>query len=138
MTADSFNVTAPSGWYTDPHAPEFERYFDGESWTEQRRWAAPRPWTAAEYLDRDDEPRADTHKPPTYFLWAALITLIGFWPLGIPALWNAVQVNPAWARGDEDIAYDRSEKARRWVLLATIGSIIFTFFVLLNRDLAGS
>jgi Domain of unknown function (DUF4352)/Protein of unknown function (DUF2510) len=30
-------VTAPAGWYPDPHGAGRQRYFDGESWTEHRQ-----------------------------------------------------------------------------------------------------
>ncbi len=28
---------APSGWYPDPHGPDFERWWDGKTWTDHRR-----------------------------------------------------------------------------------------------------
>jgi hypothetical protein len=34
----------PSGWYSDPEHPEYDRYWDGDAWTlERRKKAAPPP-----------------------------------------------------------------------------------------------
>ncbi len=30
-------VPVPPGWYPDPHAPEIQRFWDGQSWTDHRR-----------------------------------------------------------------------------------------------------
>lgn len=35
VTVDKALMTAPAGWYPDPHAPHINRWWDGQAWTAQ-------------------------------------------------------------------------------------------------------
>lgn len=63
----------PAGWYPDPQAPNFERWWDGERWTEHSSSLAPA---------RAPEPsHSVTSRPKPRHLWArafGIVTLTGF------------------------------------------------------------
>ncbi|MEU4039658.1 CD225/dispanin family protein [Streptomyces collinus] len=63
--------------------------------------------------------RPPGHQPKGHLVWA-IVSLILFWPLGIPALYFAAQVKSKYAGGDYAGALDSSAKARLFSLLATI------------------
>lgn len=58
---------------------------------------------------------------PNNYLGLAIACIIFCWPLGIPAIINAVKVNSLWDSGKQAEAFAASEKARK---NATIGLII--------------
>jgi hypothetical protein len=59
-------------------------------------------------------------RPPSHFTWA-LVSLVFFcWPLAIPAIVSANQVNPRWAAGDIAGAQAASNSAQNWAMAATI------------------
>ena len=69
------------------------------------------PTVVLDVAQWDAEPAAE---PPPSNLVLALVGLLLFWPLGIPALVQAARVNPQWSAGEEDAAREASERARRW------------------------
>lgn len=74
--------------------------------------------------------------PPTYLIWSILVTLFCCWPLGIPAIINASQVESAYNKGEIELAKKRSKNALNYLIasaiigvvasLAYLGMIIFS------------
>ena len=67
--------------------------------------------------------------PPNYLVWA-IISVFLCWPLAIPAIVFASQVNTKWSQGDVAGAHEASGKAKKFALWATI-----LFAVLLVLDI---
>lgn len=62
--------------------------------------------------------------PPNHLVWA-IISVFLCWPLAIPAIVFATQVNSKWSQGDVVGAQEASSKARKWALWATIAGIVY-------------
>jgi len=62
--------------------------------------------------------------PPPNNLVLAIISLLCCWPIGIPAVIFAAQVNGKWAQGDQQGALDASAKARRFAVIALVLGIV--------------
>ena len=54
-----------------------------------------------------------------YMVWSILSVLM-FWPTGIPAVLNAIKVNSAKGSGDLALAQDASARAKKWCKISTI------------------
>ena len=52
-------------------------------------------------------------------VWSILSVLM-FWPTGIPAVVNAIKVNSAKSSGDLALAQDASDRAKKWCKISTI------------------
>ena len=64
---------------------------------------------------------------PASNLVLAIIGLVLFFPLGIPALIKAIRVNTLWAQGQHEEALVQANSARRFGLLAIIiGAVLMT------------
>lgn len=64
---------------------------------------------------------------PVSNLVFAIIGLVMFFPLGIPALIKAIRVNGLWAQGQHEEAIAQSNSARKLGLIAIIiGAVLFT------------
>ena len=67
--------------------------------------------------------------PPNYLVWA-IISVFLCWPLAIPAIVFAAQVNTKWSQGDVAGAHDASGKAKTFALWATIlGAIGLVIYI---------
>ena len=67
--------------------------------------------------------------PPNYLVWA-IISVFLCWPLAIPAIVFAAQVNTKWSQGDVAGAHDSSRKAKTFALWATIlGGIFLVLYI---------
>ena len=64
-------------------------------------------------------------EPPGNHLVWAIISLLLCWPLGIPAIVFATQVNTKWSQGDVAGAHEAAGKAKTFALWATIIGAIF-------------
>ncbi len=64
--------------------------------------------------------------PPPNNLVLAILGLLCCWPIGIPAVVFAAQVNGKWASGDHAGAVDASAKAKKFGMIALILGIIVT------------
>ncbi|MFN8044695.1 MAG: CD225/dispanin family protein [Dermatophilaceae bacterium] len=64
--------------------------------------------------------------PPPNNLVLAILGLLCCWPLGIPAVVFAAQVNGKWASGDHAGAVDASAKAKKFGMIALILGIVVT------------
>lgn len=63
--------------------------------------------------------------PPNYLAWA-IISVFLCWPLAIPAIVFATQVNTKWTVGDVAGAHEASRKAKTFALWATIvGAVLW-------------
>jgi uncharacterized membrane protein HdeD (DUF308 family) len=67
--------------------------------------------------------------PPTYLVWAILVTLFCFLPTGIVAIVFASQVGTKWAAGDAAGAVDSSNKAKTWSIVSAVVGIVFGLVV---------
>lgn len=67
------------------------------------------------------------NEQPSNNLVFAIIGLVMFFPLGIPALIKAIRVNGLWAQGQHEEAIAQSNSARKLGLIAIIiGAVLFT------------
>lgn len=63
-----------------------------------------------------------------HLVWA-IVSIFLFWPTAIPAILNAIKVNPALAQNDISAAEEASAKAKKWCKVTTI---IFAVIVVLS------
>lgn len=71
------------------------------------------------------------YPPPNYLVWAILATIFCCWPLGIPAIVFACQVNSKHESGDFSGAHDASKKAKMFSLLSTCGGLLIWLLTVL-------
>jgi ABC-type dipeptide/oligopeptide/nickel transport system permease component len=64
--------------------------------------------------------------PPPNNLVLAILGLLCCWPIGIPAVVFAAQVNGKWASGDHAGAVDASAKAKKFAIIALVLGIVAT------------
>lgn len=64
--------------------------------------------------------------PPNNNLVLAILGLLCCWPLGIPAVVFAAQVNGKWASGDHAGAVEAAAKAKKFGMIALVLGIIVT------------
>jgi len=62
--------------------------------------------------------------PPPNNLVLAIISLLCCWPIGIPAVIFAAQVNGKWASGDQAGAVEASAKAKKFAIIALVLGIV--------------
>lgn len=73
-----------------------------------------------------------TPPPPNYLVWA-IISVFLCWPLAIPAIIFATQVNTKAAQGDAAGAAESSRKAKQFALWATIlGGVAIVIAIIAN------
>lgn len=63
--------------------------------------------------------------PPTYVVWAVLVTIFCCWILGIPAIINATGVQSAFLRGDYELAKRRSKNALMFTIIGAVAGFLF-------------
>ena len=63
-------------------------------------------------------------KPPNYLVWSILATICCCWPLGIPAIIFAAQVDRRFNDGNYEGAVDASNKAKLFSWLALAGGLL--------------
>lgn len=70
-----------------------------------------------------------TPPPNSYMVWAILTTILCCLPFGIVAIVYASKVDNLWYSGNQAAAYDASNKAKNWSLVAGLtglfGGIIY-------------
>ena len=72
---------------------------------------------------------APQSRPKNYLVWSILVTILCFWPLGIPAIIYSIKVDKQWNEGDRAGAYDASKNARKFCVASMVmGIIIFMVF----------
>jgi ABC-type dipeptide/oligopeptide/nickel transport system permease component len=67
-----------------------------------------------------------TGAAPPNNLVLAILGLLCCWPIGIPAVVFAAQVNGKWATGDHAGAVDASAKAKKFAIIALVLGIVAT------------
>lgn len=72
-----------------------------------------------------DEPQQSPQAPPqNYLVMAILATIFCCWPLGIPAIIFAAQVNTKFTQGDYAGAEAASGKAKLWSIISICGGLV--------------
>ncbi len=66
--------------------------------------------------------------PPSNTLVMAILGLLCCWPLGIPAVVFAAQVNGKWNAGDQAGAIEAAAKAKKFATIALVLGVIATIF----------
>jgi hypothetical protein len=70
-------------------------------------------------------------KPSSYLGWA-IASIFLFWPVAIPAIYNATKVDSAWQTGQYTEAQIRSESAKMFCTVASgIGAVIWLVWIVL-------
>ena len=70
-------------------------------------------------------------KPSSYLGWAIACIFL-FWPVAIPAIYNATKVDSAWQTGNYTEAQIRSEQARMFCTVASgIGAAVWLLWIVL-------
>lgn len=64
--------------------------------------------------------------PPSNNLILAIVSLLCCWPIGIPAVVFAAQVNGKWNGGDQAGAIEAAAKAKKFATIALVLGIIAT------------
>ena len=82
--------------------------------------------------------------PPSNNLVLAIVSLLCCWPIGIPAVVFAAQVNGKWNGGDQAGAIESAAKAKKFAIIALALGIIATIIYIiaiaagvLNTDTTG-
>jgi hypothetical protein len=74
--------------------------------------------------------------PPPNNLVLAIISLLCCWPIGIPAVVFAAQVNGKWHAGDAAGAAEAADKAKKFAIgalvLGIVGSIIYAIIIVVT------
>ena len=75
--------------------------------------------------------------PQNYLAWAIVATILCCWPLGIPAIIFATQVNTKWMQGDYQGAMDASKKAKNFSIWSAVAAaalvvVYVLFFVIIG------
>ena len=60
-----------------------------------------------------------TNEIKSHLAWA-IVSILMFWPTGIPAIIHALKVNKALTSGDSTEAMNESLKARKWCKITLI------------------
>jgi len=61
---------------------------------------------------------------PNYLWQSIVVTVLCFWPTGIPAIVNASRVQSRQAMGDIQGALDASKKARTWCIVSLVAGLV--------------
>ncbi|MFI8889532.1 CD225/dispanin family protein [Streptomyces paradoxus] len=110
---------------------------DDGSWETDTPWQEPsqhqHPQTP------EDHPRFDQLQgsypgqrttPPTYLVWAILVTLFCFFPTGIVAIVFSSQVSAKTNAGDIVGAAEASRKSRLWIIVSlAVGVLAWIIFM---------
>ena len=73
----------PAGWYTDPHVPGGQRYWDGSDWTEHVASPAPPPMQSAQPVAAGYGPPQEKEQEATGtiiagYVFAVIFPIVGF------------------------------------------------------------
>ncbi len=93
---------------------------------------APQPLQQNAHTQYYSTPPATLNNRPSNFLTMAIIGIIIFFPIGIPAIVKASSVNRLWDQGKHELAISQSNSAKRFSIIAIIIGAILQTFVLLG------
>jgi hypothetical protein len=69
---------------------------------------------------------------PNYLWQSIVVTILCFWPTGIPAIVNASRVQSRQAMGDIQGALDASKKAKTWTIVSlVVGLVVIAIWIAL-------
>jgi hypothetical protein len=69
---------------------------------------------------------------PNYLWQSIVVTILCFWPTGIPAIVNASRVGSRQAMGDIQGAMDASRKAKKWTIVSlVVGLAVIVLWIIL-------
>lgn len=63
--------------------------------------------------------------PPTYLVWAIIVTVCCCTPLGIVAIIYAANIKNAYYRGDYAKAQRNSNRAQAWIIAAIVLGLLY-------------
>jgi hypothetical protein len=69
--------------------------------------------------------------PENNLVWAILCTVLCCWPLGIPSIIFANQVNTKWMMGDAAGAHEAARKAKQFAVWGAIAHLVLIVVVIL-------
>ena len=128
-----------AGWYDDPFTDHLQRYWTGASWTKETRVKADPVATAnaASASAFPPPPPAVANGPAgeaapvrDYLLPSILAVIFCAWPLAAFAVYFSVKSNSARKRGDMPAALRASERARLFILLSIIATILIAGYLI--------
>lgn len=88
---------------------------------------------SAEETKAEGVSKSSQTPPQNYLVMAILVTIFCCWPLGIPAIIFAAQVNSKFSQGDYAGAEDASKKAKMWSMISLIAGLVIgvLYFILM-------
>lgn len=86
---------------------------------------------AASWTANPQASASDVVCPPTYLVWAILVTLCCCIPFGIVAIFYATQVTSRFVNHDYEGARKASDRAQLWIILALVAGLISAPFSLI-------
>ncbi len=75
--------------------------------------------------------------PQNNLVWGILTTLFCCWPLGIPSIVFAAQVNGKWAAGDYAGAQQSANKAKQFAIWSAVAGAVVAVLTVLWIVIAG-
>ena len=85
----------------------------------QSTTSAPQPTTP------EPQPTTPPACPETHLAKAIVLTILCCWPLGIPAIVNAAEVNTEYIAGRYESALQKSKNAEKWCKYCIIAGVVF-------------
>lgn len=121
---------------TDPYSPRpyepsqpSQSYGTAQPYVSSAQGDPWQPSVPAPYTTPNAMPGGPAGPPKSNVGWA-VASLVFFWPLAFAAFTHALEVYPAWARGDIARAVYSSERARKLGLWAlAIWAVIFVVMI---------
>ena len=123
-----------AGWYDDPFTDHLQRYWTGTSWTKETRVKAER--LPESPLPSPPAPPPIAPKPGDlkqvrdYLLPSILAVIFCAWPLAAFAVYFSIKSNSARKRGDMEEALRTSERARLFIILSIIATILIAAYLI--------
>lgn len=78
----------------------------------------------AQGFNQQQQQHQNQTKPKNYLVESILVLLFCCWPLAIPAIINAANVDSRFNAGDYQGAQEASDKARKWMMAAMISGLV--------------
>ena len=74
--------------------------------------------------NRPPRPHVDEGMPPTYLVWAVVMTVLCCLPAGVVAIVFACQVSSKFYAGDMEGALRASERAQIWIIVSFVLGVL--------------
>lgn len=117
-------------WDKAVNLPELAHLFASDVPESMSEVPSPVSETAEKTVQEEASGKVPEEKPcpPTYLVWAILVTLLCCVVGGIPAVIYSSQVKSKYAAGDYDGALKASERAAWWIVIAFVVGLIYQPF----------